>query len=345
MKMGSFPTMTLLALAGLCYSISAPAAAAQSSDDCRCVDRAGDEIENCNCFRIPSLESFGALYRFQDSRPRLGISVDAQQSARRDAIGALVTDVLDDGPADDAGIRRGDVITSVDGMSLFEAIPGEAEDGFDLDRSIPVQRLLAIAADLEPGQRVEVEYLRDDEARSVVVEAEDLSDSWGRNFTVVGPGWDTERMRIQLRSLTDGARTLEFRSRGLEDLTERLRDRDWNRSFELREPIEAPLLGRSEAPSLFFERLLGESDGLELIELNASLGSYFGAAEGVLVAEVEEESTLGLEPGDVVLRVGDRPVTTPDRMRRILRSYAEGEDVAFLIRRDGREMSVTGQVR
>lgn len=344
MKMGSFPAAArLAALVGLTVAITGTSATAQARDDCRCVDRDGNEIENCSCFRTPRFEGLVSAYGFSGSRPRLGISVDVRQSARRDAAGALVTDVLDDGPAGDAGIQQGDVITSIDGNSLFEPLPGDVEDDFDLDQSIPVQRLLAIAAELEPGQEVQVEYLRDDEPRSAVLEAEDLSDSWARNFAVVAPGWDAERFRGQLRSLTEGVRAMRFRSDALEDLGERLRDQEWRYSFDPLERGGVRIFGGGDPPGLVIDRFDRGRDGLELVELNPSLGSYFGADEGVLVAGVDEDSTLGLEPGDVVLRVGDRAVATPARMRRILRSYPEDEDVTFQIRRDGREISVTGR--
>ena len=180
MKTGwSSATGRILALSAFAVAVAAsPVAAQQSSTDCRCVDRDGDQIERCTCFRMPRVEGLLRGLSFADTRPRLGISVSTSQGAELDAQGARVTQVLEDGPADDAGIREDDVITRIDGQSLFDPLPGDAEDDFDLDESIPVQRLLAIARQLEPGQEAEIEYLRDGEARSTSVEAEDLSESW-----------------------------------------------------------------------------------------------------------------------------------------------------------------------
>jgi S1-C subfamily serine protease len=81
-----------------------------------------------------------------------------------------------------------------------------------------------------------------------------------------------------------------------------------------------------------------------LAELNEGLGQYFGTEEGALVLNVSEDSELGLEPGDVILRIGDRDATTPDRALRILGSYGADEDITLHIRRDGREMSVLGRL-
>ena len=317
MKMGALLAATALTLA----AFAAPAAA-QQSQDCRCVDGSGNEIESCSCFRTPRIDGWAQGFAFLASRPRLGISVDAQQSARRDATGALVTDVLEDGPADDAGIRRGDLITRVAGQSLFEPLSSDAEADFDLDQSIPVQRLLAITRDLEPGEEVEVEYVRDDETATTTVLAADLSSSWGRqNFAVVAPSFDADRLRGQLRILREGDR---YR------------------------PSSAPEVRRDitvfggGGDGVAFNRLLGISDGLELVELNPALGSYFGADEGVLVADVGESPPLGLRPGDVVVRIGERAVTSPEQMRRILGSYADDEEVTVYIRRDGRDERLTG---
>ena len=178
--------------------------------ECRCVDADGTEIERCTCFRSPNVEALIArVGAFSGGQPRLGVSIDPEQSARRDAEGVLVTDVLDDGPADRAGIRDGDVITAIDGVALTSPMSAEVEEDFDLDESVPVQRLLAVSRDLEPGETVEVEYLRDGQRQTTMVDVEDLSDRWG-TASVMGPNWDSDRFREQMQTLTDGARSFRF---------------------------------------------------------------------------------------------------------------------------------------
>ena len=342
MKTGlGLSTARTSAVAAFALALAAAPVGAQQGDDCRCVDRQGNEIERCSCFRQPRLGMLGAPWGESDERPRLGISVDVRQSARRDAEGALVTDVLEDGPADEAGLRRGDIITRIDGQSLFEPLAGDVEDDFDLDDSVPVQRLLAIAGGLEPGEEVEVEYLRDGETATVAVTAEDLAEAWGRRFSVMPPDLDMDRLHERLRGLGDELGHFEFRYEEQEGRSEP------GDGFDLFVPgpeADVRVFGGPGASGLVVGRLGGARYGVELVELNPSLGAYFGTEAGVLVADVTEESPLGLRPGDVVLRVGDREVATPERMLRILGTYGDDEAVTLRIRRDDREMDVEGRV-
>ena len=307
-------------------SASVPLHVQQTQDDCRCVDANGDAIADCTCLRTPRFEMLmpGML---TPARPRLGISVSTDQGSELDAQGARVTNVLEDGPAWNAGIREGDLITTIDGQSLFEALPGDVEDDFDLDQSVPVQRLLAIARELEPGQEVEVAFLRDGTRRTVTVSAEDLS---GRSFGMVVPGFDAERFREQMR--------------GLDNVREwpQVREFQWRSA----EPgaFEYEIFGEPGATAFFGGARLGRY-GLQLVTLNESLGQYFGTTEGVLVVDVDDSSTLGLEAGDVILSVGGRAVTTPDRVLRVLGGYDPDEEIPMRVRRSGREIEVMGRLQ
>lgn len=296
----------------------------QQDNDCRCVDQDGNAIADCTCFRMPRFEM--TMPTMAPSRPRLGISVSTDQDSELDAQGARVTNVLEGGPAWNAGIREGDVITRVDGKSLFDPLDRDAEDEFDLDQSVPVQRLLAIARELEPGQEVSVTYLRDGQTRTVTVSAEDLS---GRRFDFAGPGFDAERFREQMRGL------------------ESLRDLPGVREFQWRsgEPGDLDLRVFDGAPgAMFFGGPAMSRYGPELVPLNEGLGQYFGTTEGVLVVNVADDSALSLQAGDVIVSIGGRAATTPERVRSILGSYDDDEDISIRIRRNGREIEVMGRL-
>ena len=142
MKMRLMPVCAaILAAAALTSTTGAvqPLEAQQERTECRCVDVDGTEPDNCSCFRSPEIEGLLSRYGVAQQRPRLGVSVDQGQSARYDADGALVTDVLRDGPAYLAGIREGDVITrlnneEIDSIETFQSVA----DGLDPGRSVPV---------------------------------------------------------------------------------------------------------------------------------------------------------------------------------------------------------------
>ena len=321
----------LVAVAAMVAPVSAQDFERDVERECRCVDADGAEIERCTCFRSPNVEALVAgMGAFAPGQPRLGISIDPRQAARDDADGVLVTDVLDGGPADQAGLREGDVLTSVGGTSLTVPMSGDVEEDFDLDESVPVQRLLAFTSRLEPGESIEVEYLRDGQRQTTMVDVEDLSGRWG-DFSMAVPTWNQERFQEQMRTLTDGARSFRMRV-----------GPDQGAHFYGDRGSSVVLGGGRNA--FFFGDGAGV-DGLELAEVNPRLGDYFGADEGVLVLETGRSSGLGLEAGDVVLRIGARDVTTPERFRRIVSSYGDDEDIDFHVLRDGAEIVVTGRLR
>ena len=66
--------------------------------------------------------------------------------------GALITRVVEDGPADRAGIRTGDVITSVDGLRIDEE-----------------ETLKGAISRKRPGDRVEIMLFRDGQERTITV--------------------------------------------------------------------------------------------------------------------------------------------------------------------------------
>jgi hypothetical protein len=312
------------ALAALSVMVSASGTSAQVDDqDCRCVDRDGNAIDNCTCFSMPDVPRMLAFgqggdfdFPFPGARPRLGVTVSTDQDDGFDGQGARVTDVMDEGPAAEAGIQEGDIITRVDGQSLFEPLPGDDEENFDLDASIPVQRLLAIAGNLDPGESVEVQYLRGDQTRTATVEVEDLAGAWG----AFGRTLRAEIMP-QMDVLREQLREQSF------DLD---RTRPNVRVFQDRMRV---------SPGFGVARY-----GLDMIELTPGLGTYFGTEQGVLISDIDEDSPLGLRPGDVILRVGDREATSPERVRRILESYGDDESVTFRVRRQGSELDVLGRL-
>ena len=283
----------------------------------------------------PGLAPLVNFFMEHQSRTRLGLYLDAGQSRRFDRDGALITGVMRDSPAEEAGLQDGDVITAFQGQVLTDPLPeSDVEMDLDLDRSLPAQRLLALARDLEPGQTVEIRYLRDGVSNTVSVEAEEFEFPEVRTFGL-GPAfsWDDGR---------DGNRwSFDWDADFGDDLAERL-----SVFWDLVRIIGDRLADvHIVDPGAFvFSYGVTSAAGVEFIDLNPELGEYFGSDTGVLVVEVDEDSSLGLMAGDVVLAVGARDAETARRVLRLIRSYDDDEPIRFRIIRRGSELEVEGYV-
>lgn len=73
---------------------------------------------------------------------------------------------------------------------------------------------------------------------------------------------------------------------------------------------------------------------MELVELNAGLGKYFGTDKGLLVVNAPESKALQLEDGDVIQKIDGREPTSVRHALRILGSYQSGETLKLEIMRD-----------
>jgi S1-C subfamily serine protease len=99
----------------------------------------------------------GEAFQYAFSRARIGVSVSVDGEDRN---GARIESVVDDGPAEKAGLRAGDIITRF----------GDTR----LDGENAGQRLVELARALEPGDTVRVEYTRDGRRSNATVVAEEV---------------------------------------------------------------------------------------------------------------------------------------------------------------------------
>jgi membrane-associated protease RseP (regulator of RpoE activity) len=134
--------------------------------------------------------------------------------------GALINRVEDDGPADEAGLRRGDVIVEVDRKDI--------ETSGDL---------IKLMRDLEPGKKVDVVVVREGTRKTISVELGKRPNE----TIVVGPGYrwrgqmpDMEELREHMKGL-EGMEGLE--GFDPEKLRARVRHLDGD-SDEMRSEVE-----------------------------------------------------------------------------------------------------------
>jgi len=236
------------------------------------------------------------------SRPRMGVILESSsQRSATDTVGAVLQGVTPGGPADEAGLKAGDIIITANGERL-----GRVRRSDDA----PDDRLVAKIRELEDGDTLTVVYRRGEESGTAHVAVRVLEPAtYAFNFT------------------TDSL----LRGR----LLERLKAPDVQ--VEMREPFELSFQPGVTWTSP--EGVLAWSFGLdwarmELVMLDEELGRYFGTTEGLLVVRAPKAEDTQLRSGDVILRIGDRVPTSATHAMRIMRSYDPGETIHIEIMRN-----------
>lgn len=83
---------------------------------------------------------------------------------------------------------------------------------------------------------------------------------------------------------------------------------------------------------------------MELVELNESLGRYFGTDSGLLIVKAPKDNAYKLLDGDVIKSIDGRTPNDLHHAMRILSSYQSGETVHIEIMRDKRKKTLTVKV-
>jgi len=236
-------------------------------------------------------------------RARIGVLLD-MFAVRNDSIGATVVSVTPGGPADDAGIRAGDIITRFNGRSLVPSRSDRTDavrKDEDEDQSLAAVKLIELVAQVEPGDTVPVEYQRDGRSRTARIVA-------GRERGLIANG----TLRL------DGDAPISWQT--------------------------LPRFSIGKGPSDFFFRFGGPMADVELARLNDDLGAYFGTTDGVLVISAPEDNPFGLKGGDVILSIDGRAARGPSSLLRVLSSYEDGEAVRLEVLRNRSRQTISSKI-
>jgi S1-C subfamily serine protease len=240
-------------------------------------------------------------------RPRLGVVIATGRRPETDSIGAALQAVTPDGPAHEAGLRAGDIVTRFRGEVLANARP------------YPGDRLIEMAREMNAGDSIAVTYRRHRDTRTATIVPEVLDDF---AYATVMP-----RIAEGVRMFGDSMRTLFDTART-----------NWR--------VITPDQSLHLMPGAYgFSIGLGTRwSDLELVELNPQLGDYFGTTEGLLVVKPPRDSLLQLRSGDVILRIGGRVPSSPSHAVRIFRSYEPGDEIRLEVMRQKRRQELRAVV-
>jgi C-terminal processing protease CtpA/Prc len=238
--------------------------------------------------------------RDRQNKAMLGITLESSDETGADGVG--VAGVSSDGPAANAGLQAGDVLVEIDGNSL----KGDDDES-------AIVKLVEYMKDVEPGQKVNVDYLRDGKPYSVVIETTEFAfPNFAFDFNF---GEGLENLENELRVLGEG----DFE----------------HFEFVVPDGAFAPHMPRGPNRRFAFggHRLHGALGDMEMVSLTPELGDYFGTKKGLLVVRAPKNEDIDIRDGDVILKIGDREPSSPGQVFRIIGSYEAGDTVELQVMR------------
>jgi len=223
--------------------------------------------------------------------------------------GVMVNGVVEGSPAEDAGLKEGDVILKYDGKD-----------------ATTVRRLTRMIDDTAPKTKVNLVILRDGKQQTIPVEIGEEKDSdWSWSGT---PGSDY---------------SFNFRA------PRAPRAPQTPRSFETPDVPDAPDspdAPDTPRPPRAYAFSLGQLStshiGVSLYDMSDQLAEHFGLKDGgALINEVVKDgpaAKAGLQAGDIILEVDHKPVHDVDGVRRAIAKKEDGEKATIMVARGVNEM-------
>jgi len=241
--------------------------------------------------------------------PGAYLGVQIEEETEHPEGGARVTSVVEDSPAERAGILEGDVVVSFDGR----IVRGPAA-------------LTKAIREREPGDRVAVRVIRDGRPYELEVELADRAAAWDVDrlgkLEILAPEIDLEDMERLEESLEGlGLERLDLKIPKRIVIPRGHFDCEGEDCFSVRLPWARPRLG------------------VQLVETTPELRRHLGGAEdaGVLVSKViagMPAEAAGVQVGDLIVSVGGDRVSSSGELVRAL-GEREGESFALTVIRDG----------
>lgn len=154
-----------------------------------------------------------------NQRPALGVILQTESDPDADKLGATIVGLSPGGPAEEAGVKAGDIIVRVNGQRLTE---GDVD--VDEDESAPAERLRSYMEDkVKEGDRIALEIKRGGEIKTVTVTARAIAGPQTRTFMFRG---EPRHLDIDIPEPPELDELRELRNLDVEIFTSGWRDLD-----------------------------------------------------------------------------------------------------------------------
>lgn len=275
-----------------------------------------------------------------DTRSLLGLAL-SYSGAPRDTLGALVSSVVPDGPAERAGIDAGNRIAAINGVSLRVDAESVEEAGAG---DAMLRRATRAVSAIQPGDDVELRVFSGGRYRTVTVQSAPPGRAAPAPAERAAPPMPAEESKSpeSLATVVDAIAALQAQLRRLEQNQGAGPTLDSLTALEedlgaIRRRVRAlqttPERAGSSRPSAGGDALPGLSVSTVADELVPVLGE--GSESGLLVLKADD-SWDPIRPGDVILRINGATATV-ERLR-AARGSARASTIDVLRRK--REISV-----
>ncbi len=217
---------------------------------------------------------------------------------------------------------------------------------------VPAELTSDLAADYGitggPGSGVVVDGVTSDSPASKIGLRENDVIVKINGINITGP----EELRTQLAKYKPGDKVDLTYVRGGKERTEKVELADKHEFTETWDMGDLKIWGDDKKLKIKAPRIEWHSQekgekyafaGIVTQELSEGLADYFKVEKGVLISEVVEDSPAakdGLKAGDVILKIAGEEVEDEGDVRSVIRDQKVGDKVDFIIKRDGKEMTV-----